>query len=246
MRLGYLCVALGIGLGGCGRRAASPPPSDASVVSMEGLDFGGPLRLSETGLYSDFSARTLSSDVIRYTPRYPLWSDGAEKERFLLLPTGTQIDTSDMDNWVFPDGTKLWKEFSRDGKVIETRLLQKLHDGKDGWFEVAYLWNETHSEAIAVPDGQENALGTSHNVPSQEDCGKCHGNVRDVIIGVSAIQLSAADGRGALSDLSRRGLLSQPPAGEFEVPGHGIVQDALGYMHGNCGHCHNNRSFFEH
>ena len=65
-----------------------------------------PPLLSQTGLFSDIASRTLSSGVLTYTPRYPLWSDGAGKDRFLYIPPGRPIDTSDMDRWVFPAGTR--------------------------------------------------------------------------------------------------------------------------------------------
>ncbi len=71
----------------------------------------GPMKLSQTGLYADFAARTLSPGVISFVPRYQLWSDGADKQRYLLLPPGSTIDTTEMDHWVFPIGTKAWKEF---------------------------------------------------------------------------------------------------------------------------------------
>jgi hypothetical protein len=203
----------------------------------------GPALLSQTGLYSDFASRTLTAGVIEYVVRYPLWSDGAEKRRLLLLPQGTQIDTSDMDNWVFPIGTKVWKEFHQDGKLVETRLLYKAQSGTSGWWKTAYVWRADGSDADATIDGIANALGTVHDVPSQDDCQTCHRNVRDVVIGVSAIQLSSPDG-GALSELATAGLLTTPPAGEFTVPGNGVVQEALGYLHGNCGHCHNDGSIF--
>src|SRR5205814_165387 len=110
-------------------------PADAKPV-WDMTPVPGPLRLSESGLYSDFASRTLAPRVIEYTPRYELWSDGATKRRFLLLPAGAKIDTSDMDNWAFPVGTKLWKEFRRDGFLVETRLLQKVYDNPGGWYEV--------------------------------------------------------------------------------------------------------------
>src|SRR5262245_7866666 len=69
-----------------------------------------PQRLSETGLFADIGRETLAPGVVAYAPRFQLWSDGAEKRRWLWLPPGTRIDTSDMDSWVFPVGTKLWKE----------------------------------------------------------------------------------------------------------------------------------------
>ena len=54
-----------------------------------------------------------------------LWSDGAAKQRWIAIPPGTKIDTSNIDEWVFPNGTKAWKEFRLDGKRIETRLYEK-------------------------------------------------------------------------------------------------------------------------
>src|SRR5262245_20803994 len=71
-----------------------------------------PQALSETGLYRDIATRGLAAGVISYDVRYELWSDGAEKQRYLYLPPGTQIDSSDMDGWRFPIGTKVWKTFS--------------------------------------------------------------------------------------------------------------------------------------
>src|SRR5262249_46374763 len=93
------------------------------------------------------------------------------------------------------------------------------------------------------PDGVVNASGTAHDVPSVDGCEQCHNGAGDVLVGVSAIQLSKDGGGGFLSTLSAQGRLSNPPAQEFSVPGAGVVQDAIGYLHGNCGQCHNNESF---
>lgn len=193
----------------------------------------GPDKLSETGLYSDFAARTIAPGIIAFQPAHPLWSDGAQKNRYLQLPEGAKVDTALMDDWRFPVGTKAWKEFWIDGKLVETRMLwHKLDgDGPDSWFKVAYLWNEDGSDAIAKPQGVVNASGTTHDLPSQDDCKACHGNVRDMIIGFSAFQLAN------INDLADR--LSNPPPGPLVVPGDGIVQQGLAYFHGNCGFCHN-------
>ena len=62
-----------------------------------------------------------------YTPVYPLWADGLVKRRWLDLPAGKKIDTSDMDHWSFPVGTRFWKEFATpSGTVLETRLIEKI------------------------------------------------------------------------------------------------------------------------
>ncbi len=230
---------------GCG--TASPPsPPDAGEVDAGHIapDAGlpppvtGPEKLSETGLYGDFATRALAEGVITYTPRFELWSDGAEKVRYLLLPEGRPIDTSDMDNWVFPVGTKSWKELKVDGRPVETRILWKVREGPKGWFQMAYLWNADGTEAFASPDGQVDANGTTHDVPAQAGCPSCHDGVRDVLISPSALQLSRPGGEGPLSEWARAGRLSHPPSSEFDPPGTGNVQAALGYLHANCGNCH--------
>lgn len=217
---------------------------DSGADASEGdPPFSGPLNLSETGLFSDTPSQTLASGVLAYDVRYPLWSDGSEKKRHVLLPSGTQIDTSNMDVWSFPVGTKAWKEFRVAGKLLETRFLWKQGAGVAGWLQVAYVWNAAGTDAVAVPDGVADVSGTNHDVPGTEQCEQCHNGAGDVLIGVSAFQLSKENGGGALATLIAQNWLSQPPAAELPVPGDGVVEDAIGYLHGNCGHCHNDESF---
>jgi hypothetical protein len=208
----------------------------------------GPDRLSETGLYSDFAARKVAEGILTFAPAYPLWSDGAEKTRYLYLPPGTQIDTKDIDHWVFPVGAKAWKEFRIDGKLVETRLLWKraAEPGEQSWWKAAYVWTDDGTDAVAKVGGVRNALGTTHDVPSQSDCTLCHGFVKDTIIGFSAIELSVPSGSagagantGKLLTFAKEGLFTKPPTTNFVVPGEGDVRDALAYLHGNCGFCHN-------
>ncbi|MCC6900807.1 MAG: hypothetical protein IT377_17645 [Polyangiaceae bacterium] len=224
--------------------AASDGHHDAHLGDADGAadapPFDGPTKLSETGLYADITTGALAPGVAEFTVRFPLWSDGAEKQRYLALPAGSTIDTTVIDVWTFPVGTKAWKSFTRDGKRLETRLLWKR---PEGWLMVAYAWNEAGTEAIATPEGTQNALGTNHDVPSAAQCRQCHDNVGDVLIGVGAIQLSQENGGGFLSTLIKQGSLSPPLTAELPVPGDGEVEAAIGYLHGNCGHCHNDESF---
>ena len=73
---------------------------------------GLPERLSETGLYADAAAKQLAPDVVSFTSQYPLWSDGAAKRRWIRIPPGSAIDAADPNAWIFPVGTRVWKEFS--------------------------------------------------------------------------------------------------------------------------------------
>lgn len=197
-----------------------------------------PERLSLTGLYAKETAETIAPEVRSFRPRFELWSDGATKRRFIWLPPEAQIDTSDMDSWQLPIGTKLWKEFTRDGVRVETRLLQRL---SAGWRGVAYLWLSDGTDAIAAPFGAIDALGTTHNVPAANECGACHGGRRSHVLGFSAVQLAQNAEPEALSlaELVRLELVSHPPAMAPQVPGNETEQEALGYLHANCSHCHN-------
>jgi len=202
-----------------------------------------PSQLSETGLYTDVEADTLADGVTPFEPGFELWSDGAVKRRWLWLPPGTQIDTSNLDDWRFPRGTKVWKEFVRDGARIETRLIQKIGDGdeQEDWVNMAYLWRRDGADADAVVEGVIDAHGTPHNVPAAIECQGCHGGRKSWLLGVSAVQLAqdAAPGMLDLDELRSRGWLSAPPSQPIAIPGNEIERAALGYLHANCGSCHN-------
>jgi hypothetical protein len=217
-------------LAGCQPYRTCDPVDEAAVGAL-------PQRLSATGLHAG-TPDVVAADVFRFRPRYELWSDGAGKRRFIWLPPGSQIDTSDMDSWLFPVGTKVWKEFSRDGVRLETRLLQR---EEDGWLGVAYLWQKDGTDALAVPYGAIDALGTQHDVPASNECDACHAGRRSHVLGFAAVQLAHAAEPGELSldELVRRGLVSNVPTSTPAIPGNETERAALGYLHANCSHCHN-------
>jgi hypothetical protein len=197
--------------------------------------------LSKTPLYSDIVNRVIGPDVFVYEPQFVLWSDGATKQRWLYLPPGTQIDTTDMDYWTYPVGTRAFKEFSRDGKLIETRMLHKYAPNQ--WAMIAYEWNAAGTEALPAPSGVQNASGTQHDIPTTADCQVCHDKMPDKLLSVSAIQLSHSLGGTKIMDLANLGKLTNPPSAAFTLPGDATDRAALGYMHANCGNCHNEHSF---
>lgn len=247
IRWGALALcAMTAGLG-CGDGGGGVVPSgDAGCVGCDGGGDGGSERtLADTGLYSDPASETLADGVRPYTPQFELWSDTASKRRWVYIPGDATIDTSDMDAWLMPVGTKLWKEFSRDGVRVETRLIERT----EGFWEMStFVWNEDQSEAVELEGfaGIDDANGTDHDVPGPDGCNQCHRRVEHVVLGFSAVQLDYApddDTHLNLEDLVTEGLLSDPPAGGG-VPYNGVPGDpsdraALGYLHGNCGNCHN-------
>jgi hypothetical protein len=200
-----------------------------------------PERLSATGLFVTASPEALGADVIAYRPRFELWSDGAEKRRWVHLPPGARIDSQDMDAWQFPVGTKFWKEFAVGGVRVETRLLHKVGPAPANWVALAYVWNAGGTDAIATPEGQDDARGTPHDVPSAGKCMGCHGGTPSHVLGFGAIQLAhdAPADQVSLARLVGDGRLTKLPPALLRVPGDQTTQQALGYLHANCSHCHN-------
>ena len=113
-------------LAACGDDGAQPvdagfdAPADANLM---------PMTLQDTGLCDDGPCAVINDGILAYKPQWELYSDGATKRRWLQLPPGTKIDTTDMDYWKFPVGTKVWKEFKLNGKRIETRYFEKRREG---------------------------------------------------------------------------------------------------------------------
>lgn len=193
-----------------------------------------PPTLSATGLFADMAGDALALGVMPYRPRFELWSDGATKRRWIHLPAGSKIDAADMDAWRFPNGTKLWKEFTRDGVRVETRYMEKSGEQDDGWLAVAYVWNAEGTEAELAPEGRADVRGTGHDAPNARQCMGCHGGTPGRVLGFSAMQLP----RATLVKLAHDEQLSHP-APDNTIPGADTEIAALGYLHANCAHCHN-------
>ena len=206
-----------------------------------------PGMLSETGL---FTARVdgelvLAEGVREFQPRYALWSDAAAKHRYIYLPPGTQIDTENVDHWILPAGTKLWKSFSVGEQLVETRLIERIGDGENDWRFSTYVWESadaTDAGKVAYIDQWKDAAETTHDVPSGAMCERCHNGLRERVLGFSALQLNHDLGGLNLATLESEGLLTTDIPLDVEKPMPGEdeqTQNALGYLHANCGNCHN-------
>jgi hypothetical protein len=260
-------LVLSLALGGCAREidadpaeravapeladAAAPPPPmstgpDAECLadidrSLDGL----PNDLACTGLYSDIASKVVAEGVHAFAPAVPLWSDGSGKARWIHLPEGTRIDASSPSAWVFPVGTKMWKEFSVDGRRIETRIYQKVRDDK--WSRATYEWNDDQSAAVRSdgrdrPDVRLN--GTVYRVPTGSECDQCHEGSKERILGFEAISLAQQNATGlTLQKLIEADLITPVPArAQLAIgdDGTGLAGEALGWLHINCGvSCHN-------
>jgi mono/diheme cytochrome c family protein len=216
-----------------------------------------PLRLQDTGLYSDWQSKTVASRNLAYSPQYPLWSDGAGKTRWMSIPRGQSIDASNPDRWIFPVGTRLWKEFAFNGHRVETRFIER---SAQGWLFATYQWNADETDAPLAPEfgvarSAEIRPGVRHSIPSRTDCLACHAASDARVLGINTLQLSAdrdpnaphaesvPDGAVDLQALVERGLLRGLPRRYLRVPPRidapsPTARAALGYLNTNCGICH--------
>jgi len=218
-----------------------------------------PELLSQTGLYEASRPGAIARGVRQFSPQYPLWTDGATKARWIYLPPGTAIDTTVPGDWTFPVGTRFWKEFSFNGRKVETRLIWRVTEER--WIFASYAWNAEGTDAVLAPDGgipgaAELAPGKYHNIPGVADCRACHGAERPGPLGFNALQLSTdrdpnaihgeplAAGMTSLATLQAERLLApsrpewiaNPPRIQARDP---QTRTVMGYFAANCGGCHN-------
>ncbi len=220
-----------------------------SGVSDAAITDGGLVRsLSDFGFFADANAQIPASGVIPYRLNTPLFSDGAEKLRFLYLPPGAQAAANGEGLLSLPVGAALIKTFAfrQDGerRLIETRVL--LHRA-DGWVALPYQWDEAQQEARLVIAGARLTVATpagetiSYRVPNKNQCKECHGLGGAVIpIGPKARNLSGE----WLASLVSAGKMDQMPQVAASLPlweareGEPAAAVARAYLDVNCAHCH--------
>ena len=209
--------------------------------------------LSDYGLFLDPSAQKPAAGVVAYDLINPLFSDYAEKTRYVFVPDGQSVVYTAQDVLDFPVGTVLVKTFSYADRALETRLL--IHKA-DGWEAIPYVWAETDKNAVYAPVGKrlEIAAGVAspeapaftYAVPNKNQCKTCHQHGDAVIpIGPKARNLNHQGPYGAnqLVDWQSRGLLMGLPLNPTQLP---YVSDsaanldarARAYLDINCAHCH--------
>ena len=92
----------------CGSENAAEVELEPEVPGWLNQPSGAlPQTLSDVGLYPDGNLNSPHPRAIAYDPLHPLWSNGSEKHRYVVLPEGTSIDTTVSNDWGFPEGTLL-------------------------------------------------------------------------------------------------------------------------------------------
>src|SRR4051794_6171456 len=169
------------------------------------------MELRCTGLYSDWATKTVASGVRQYDPGLHLWSDGANKTRWIYLPPGTKIDTSDMNEWMFPPGTRVWKEFVVGGVRLETRLIWKRPSG--AWYFTVYRWSaDGASSATELTTAEAAADATASDTPPKSAFYACHNGRLDAGLGFEGVALPTPQASGVtMAPLTAGNFLTAPP-----------------------------------
>lgn len=212
-----------------------------------------PAKLSAYGFFTDLPARAPAPRVFGYTLNTPLFSDHAEKQRYLYLPAGTSARYDPAKVLDLPVGAALIKTFGYGQgaafRPLETRLL--LHRAA-GWVALPYVWDADGRDAtlkragtrlpVTFTDPSGATRRISYAVPNQNQCKDCHAlGGRITPIGPTARNLN--DG-AQLRRLVAAGMLDRAPAdaprlARWDDPAAPLDDRATAYLEANCAHCHN-------
>jgi uncharacterized repeat protein (TIGR03806 family) len=165
-----------------------------------------PALLSQTLSFADVAALTPATGLLPYGVQSPLFSDGAQKRRWLALPSGSQIGFAESGAWSFPEGTVFVKEFDmaldeREPerlRRLETRFLVVALGG--AVYGLSYAWNEAQTDAELQQQGHDEPLSIigadggrrqqTYSFPAQSDCPKCHSDIAGGVLGARTAQLN--------------------------------------------------------
>ncbi len=227
--------------GGLHRIIASLPAAPGSEAF--------PTLLSATGCADPLDVKRPSAGLIPYGVNAPLWSDGAQKERFIGVPDGTSLSVGPEGVLEAPPGTVAVKTFMVGGRLVETRLFMRHPDGI--WAGYTYEWNDAGTDAVLLETGKVKTVGTqTWTYPSRGECMQCHTAAAGFLLGLEVAQLNrdfeypGARVASQLGTLAHIGVLTLPsavdqlprmPAYDGPEP---VEARARAYLHVNCAVCH--------
>lgn len=214
-----------------------------------------PKTLSATGCFSEEDPRQPLEGVFPYAPVATLWSDGAEKKRWLVVPANRRVEVLEDGDMLFPVGSMLFKEFAFDDVPHETRML--VHH-EDGWTGYSYRWREDGSDADLL-DSQEIVdlnNGIRWVYPSRSQCMECHTAAANRVLGPEYLQLDhiyepldsshvqhdVLDEKEFFNEVAQETLEEVTQSVDASVDPFDESEDvtlrARSYLHANCSYCH--------
>jgi uncharacterized repeat protein (TIGR03806 family) len=175
-------------------------------LESAGTPSNAPTLLSDVGVFTDLPNLKPAASLVAYSVQSPLWSDGADKQRWVALPAHETVDFTPSGPWHFPVGTVFVKHFSMalderrpaELKRLETRLLVAAADA--GFYGLTYRWNAQGDDAELVADAQFEELqvigadgstrAQTYFYPGPRDCLTCHNAAAGHVLGVRTAQLN--------------------------------------------------------
>lgn len=165
-----------------------------------------PLLLSQTGAFSDVANMTTIDSLIPYEPIAKLWSDRAEKLRWVSIPSGEKVVWAEQGKWQWPAGTVFVKHFALPVdesnptilRRLETRLIVVRDD--ELVYGVTYKWREDNSEADLLTTALAEDISVSSpsgdwqqtwHYPGPTDCLSCHNSEAKGVLGLKTAALNS-------------------------------------------------------
>ncbi|UJR78272.1 Hypothetical protein I5071_2990 [Sandaracinus amylolyticus] len=208
-----------------------------------------PSSVEQLGIYPDpADLDTVDVRAVAYAPTHQLWTNGADKHRYVVLPEGETIDAADPERWTFPTGTLLFKTFAyprEDGtsRPVETRVMRLNEEGE--WDFASYRWDGdgrggARAELRVAETVPVDAFGESfdHAIPSQRQCRQCHEAGRRRVLGLN--DRSLADDTNQIDRLVESGAIDLGARTPLVIPAHESADEraVIAYAWANCAHCH--------
>lgn len=210
-------------------------------------------------------------ELIPYDLITPLFSNYAQKARFVYVPKGKKVIYKENDVFDFPIGSIIVKTFyfyndindpSQGKQILETRLLIKTDTA---WLSAPYIWNEQQTDAnydvagrivdVTWTHTDGNPKTIFYQIPNSNECRGCHSlDKKTELIGPKARHLNhnfpyATGSMNQLDKWTQSGILQGAPptaqvprVAQWNDPNSGTLdQRTRAYLDINCAHCHNSQ-----
>jgi uncharacterized repeat protein (TIGR03806 family) len=175
-----------------------------------------PELLSQTLAFADLESLEAASGILPYMVQSPLWSDGAQKRRWMALPSGAHVGFAEQGAWKFPEGTVFIKHFGMSLDEREPERVQRLEtrflvaESGGGYYGLVYKWDADQRDARLLLHGAEDVLQIvqadgsvreqRYTYPSQQACTACHSPAGGYVMGARTAQLNGEYDYGSVRD----------------------------------------------
>lgn len=171
-----------------------------------------PTRLSESGLFASVADHGPHPAALTFEVVAPQWADGADMQRFALLPGMERVAREPQRNaggaWTLPEGSVLVQtlsldRFGDDGQPAHKRIESRLLVRQQGeWTGYSYRWNDQQTDAELVPSAGDAVeievpdpaapggfRDQTWRFPSRAECLICHSRAAGFVLAFNPEQL---------------------------------------------------------